>query len=231
MKGIGKVGIGLGVALMSLWILPGPAGAARPLNTDDAGTVAVNKFELDLGYGDESVGEINRGFSLLLRHGITERLDLYVGTECQLKPESGLDEVNIGFKGVLIPVKGNFPGFSLSVNLEPGQSEYFINAILSQPWGEKLLLHFNLGYTNPEAFKKGDIFWGGAFDWAVVKRFNLVGEFFGEEGLGSENTSTRSWLVGGKSSITDYLVLDIATGTKLSEDPGWYVTGGMTLTF
>lgn len=231
MRGIGKAGIGLGVALMSLWILPGQAGAARPLTTDDAGTVEAGKFEMEAGYGHEDFGGTCQGLTLGLKHGITEKMDLGVGTGWQFDPDEGAEEVSLSLKWSLIPAKDKFPGFSFSAGFAPSESEYFLNGILTQPLGEKLFVHVNLGYTVPEAYKDGVIFWGGAAEYAIHEKINLVGEVIGEEDISENNEDGRSWLLGGNAAVTDFLILDLGGGTRFSDDPGWFVTGGGTLSF
>ena len=231
MKGITKAGIGLGVALVGLCVLPGQALAARPLSTDDSGTVEAGKSEMEAGYGHEDFGGSCRGLSLGWKHGITERMDLGVGTGWQFDPDEGAEEVSLSLKWSLIPVKDRFPGFSFSAGFAPSGSEYFLNGIVTQPLGEKLSVHINLGYTVPEAYQDGAIFWGGAVEYAIHEKINLVAEAIGEEDISDNNEDCRSWLLGGNAAVTDFLTLDLGGGTRLSDDPGWFVTGGGTLSF
>lgn len=231
MNKIVKTGIWGALAMIGLWICPLRAEAARPLTTDDAGTVEAGKFEMEAGYGHEDFGESNRGLSWGLKHGITEKMDLGVATGWQFDPDEGAEEVSVGLKWSLIPVKDKFPGFSFSAGFTPGESEYSLLGILTQPLGKKLSLHFNLGYTVPEAFKDGVIFWGGAAEYAVHEKINLVGEVIGEEDISDNNEDCRSWLLGGNAAVTDFLTLDLGGGSRLSEDPGWFITGGGTLSF
>lgn len=231
MKGISIRDIGGGVILMGLLVLPGQAGAARPLTTDDAGTVEAGKFEMEAGYGHEDFGASCRGLSLSLKHGITARMDLGVGTGWQFDPDEGAEEVSLSLKWSLIPVKDKFPGFSVSAGFAPSESEYFLNGIVTQPLGEKLSVHVNLGYTVPEAYKDGVIFWGGAAEYAVHEKINLVAEVIGEEDISDNNEDCRSWLIGANAAVMDFLTLDLGGGTKISDDPGWFITGGGTLSF
>jgi hypothetical protein len=231
MKGITKAGIGIGAVLVSLLILPGRAGAARPLTTDDAGTVEAGKFEMEAGYGHEDFGELNQGAGVALRHGITARMDLWAGTSWQFDPENGPEGLEMGVKWSLLPAEEKKPGISFTFGFAPGESEYSLNGIISQPWGEKVTLHLNAGYTVPEALADGAVFWGGAVEYAVHEKINLVGEIIGDEDLSDADEDCRSWLLGGNAAVTDFLTLDLGGGTRLSDDPGWFITGGGTLSF
>jgi hypothetical protein len=231
MKGITKAGVGLGVALVSLWILPGQAGAARPLSTDDAGTVEARKSEMEAGYGYKDFGGTGQGISLGLKHGITEKMDLGVASGWQFDPDDGPEGMEIGVKWSLLPAKESQPGVSLTFGFAPGDPEYSLNGIVSQPLGEKLTLHLNAGYTVPEALADGAVFWGGAAEYAVHEKINLVGEMIGEEDLSDADEDCRSWLIGANAAVADFLTLDIGGGAKLSSDPGWFLDFGITLGF
>lgn len=221
-----------GVVVALLLLHPaGPGWAARPLTVDDAGTVEAGTFELEVGYEYEDFVESCQGISLGIKHGITEKMDFGVGTGWQLDPENGPEALELGVKWSILSAKERNPGVSFIFDFAPGETEYSLNGVLSQPVGGKLTLHFNAGYNVPDALADGVALWGGAFEFTIREDIHLMGEILGEEDLSDEDADRRSWLLGGNAAVTEFLTLDVGGGTEISSDPGWFVSGGATVGF
>jgi hypothetical protein len=106
-----------------------PSYAARPFVTDDAGTVALETFELETGvdfWKDAATGCNG------LKHGVTDRMDLGFGFGYSPQPEDerGFSGAELGLKFAIVPellavtAAGSF-----------GSSTFAINGILSKAFG------------------------------------------------------------------------------------------------
>ncbi len=164
--------------------------AARPFNTDDAGTVAACTYELELGY---DLGEGKGNFALSFKHGLTEKMDIGIGFGFNIisEPKNSFLPVELTLKYALIPDL-----LAASFTAEFGGSAYILNGIMTRVLGP-LEFDANFGYTTGDS----SITYAGGLIYSA-------GDFaFGAEVLGDKEM--QSWLVGGRYTIRDGLVVDV----------------------
>lgn len=164
------------------------AWAARPFATDDAGTVAPGTFETELG--SESWSDKGT-FSLGLKHGLTERMDLGISAGWAAWPEAErrFENAELSAKYALVPEL-----LSMSFATALGTSEYSLNGILSKGFGD-LGVNPNcaLGSLSLGAEVRGDQ--RAAQDWKVGGQLRPVESFAIDLGIGSTIASDPDWNV------------------------------------
>jgi len=230
------------ISISFIFSIASLVSAGRPLSVDDAGTVDLGIYELEIGIGyiedrDEN-GETE--LSLSIKHGLTERMDLgvslpYIVTTPQSgEGEAGMGDTELSTKFNLIKEKDRCPGFSMTLGMildtgeddkgiGAGKIDYSFNNVLTKKF-KSVDLHGNFGYTA----KAKTASFGVGLEYPVGKSINLVSELTGE----NKSDSPLEWLVGTNFSGRESLVLDFGIGTGLN-DPGCRlkVTGGLTLGF
>ncbi|MEO0216835.1 MAG: hypothetical protein ABIL70_04045 [candidate division WOR-3 bacterium] len=163
---------------------------ARPFGTDDAGTVSVGTYELELGY---DLWEETGAFGLGFKHGLTEKMDIGIGFGFNVisEPKNSFVPAEFALKYSLVPDL-----FAASFTAEIGGSAYALNGILTRGFGP-LELDVNLGYTTGDSsitYAEALIYYAGSFA-------------FGVESLGDKET--RTWLAGGRYTIKDGFLVDV----------------------
>lgn len=222
------------IILIGLLSLAPSTFAARPLTTDDAGTVDPQTFELEMGY-DFNKNQDNsedKSVNVSLKHGITERLDLCIALPYEVKPEQGLGSAEVGMKFSLLKEKENIPGVSFTFSPRLGASEYALNGILSKKIGQ-INAHLNLGYVaTGKVDEKGVTIYSGAIELPLSKNLVLVGEIVGEADADSNTKDILIGLLGGSLQVLDALVLDLGISTGFNDaSPKWKMTLGLTYGF
>ncbi len=162
---------------------------ARPFGTDDAGTVAQNSYELEVGYDIwKEIGTFDLGF----KHGLTEKMDIGIGFGFNIvsEPKNSFVPAELAFKYSLVP---DF--LAASFVAEIGGSAYALNGILTRGFGP-IELDANLGYTTGDS----SITYAGAFIYSIEK-FAFGGEVLGDK-------KAQNWLLGGRYTIKDGLMVD-----------------------
>jgi hypothetical protein len=187
------------------------AEAARPLTTDDAGTVGGGAFELEMGYDfsrDEDHTQ-NQSLGVSIKHGLIQRLDLCLALPYQIQPDEEFGDAQIGIKYLLSEETGNLPAFSLTLACESGRPDCALTGIASREIGD-LALHINLGYmASGLKGEDGVMLCAGAIECALSKSSTLVAELVGE--LDSDENALEA-LVGGNYRISEQVVLDLGIG-------------------
>ena len=242
-----------------LWLLtflvvyPVLVFAARPLSTNDSGT--VDKGSAELEYGVEFVNGFDNeiGITLAATFGVLSFLDF--GIEV---PYSFIDAKEAsdsdGFSDVTISSKLNFikdhdilPDSALSFSyktesandergLGTGRPEYSLTGIFSK-CGEEISLHLNLGYTFKKDFEDTDnedaLTYGLAAEYVLNNKVNLVAEISGDTVLKRQfHDNSCSALIGFNYSLRDNIVLDFGVNTEISHsDPDFKVISGITIAF
>ncbi len=203
--------------LMPLIFTLTPTFAARPFNTDDAGTVETGKFELETACNYwEKETELGASF----KHGITERMDIGVCVGyCMLPTEDRkFTGESIGLKFALIPEL-----LSVSFTSEFGNKSYITNFIMSKSFGP-ISIDANIGYQAQADINDADLTYG------LVAVYE-VGRF----GIGAEVCGTHEtinwWQVGSRFQIVEWLQFDIGLGGDFKKEPDFTATTGLWFTF
>ncbi|MFC1658374.1 transporter [Candidatus Omnitrophota bacterium] len=224
--------------------------AARPLCTDDAGTVAKNEFELETGI--EYVNQADKEVALcfVLKTGILDRMDLGIEVPYKFIDFQAGSKTD-GFDDIILVTKYNFlqetdtlPALSVSFSfksdsgnndrsLGTGKREYAINSILSKSL-HAITLHFNLGYVFKEDLPGEDLedvlIYSLAMEYPLNERLNLVGDITGEnECRNTFDDNSTAGLIGFNYSLTDIITYDLGVGFEISEaSPDFVVRTGLT---
>lgn len=207
----------LGVAGVCALLTHQMAYAARPFDTDDAGTVAPGTFEAEIG---SQSWQRNLALCTSLKHGLTERMDLTLSTGYTEYPESNrvFDNAQISAKFSLIP---NL--FSASVTTEVGTSEYTVRAILSKSF-DNFHVNMNLGgdFTGNER--------DANLEWKFAPSQSIDRFVVGAELLGNQHEA-QCWKAGGQYMINERFAADLGIGSTLVEHPDWRITAGFWFAF
>jgi hypothetical protein len=200
------------VAALAVALAAHEADAARPFQTDDAGTVAPGTTELEVGsqywsdYGSFTAG---------LKHGLTPRLDLgiYAGYASWPHESREFEAATLGLKLALVPSY-----FSASFSNELGSSDYTISGILSVPVGD-FSLNTNVGAEFVAGTREEEPAWGVQPQWNAS--FGTVGaELRGDDG------GATSWQVGTQVKVRPWLSIDAGLGSSLQGARKWTATTG-----
>lgn len=240
--------ISLAICLM---IFPQLSFTARPLSTNDAGTVEKGAFEIEHGIEYVNGFDNETTMSLVITRGLLNNLDL--GVEVPYKfidskeaeNENGFSDISICTKLNILSAKEILPDASLNFNyksdsandekgLGTGKPEYSLNAIFSKSL-EQIALHLNIGYSFKEDFadedNKDTLTYGLALEYPLNDKFNLVGEISGDTVLKRKfHDNACSALLGLNYALSDNLTLDLGAKTEISHaDPDFTITCGITL--
>ncbi len=213
--------------------------AARPLSTDDAGTVEKEKFETEISFDHcQSRPEGTcQSPAFFIKHGLTDRLDFGLGFSHSTDKDAdgntvgwGMSPLEIGFKMALLKENQTMPDISLSAGYETGGTEYGLNMIFSRGYGN-LGLHVNLGYDSPgEAMAKGSVGSALAAEYTLAGKYRLCAEFNAEALDDGSEVVGNSGLVGGS---LDFGLLIWDAGLRLHDHhgPKATITSGITAGF
>jgi len=225
------------------------AYGARPLSTDDAGTVEKGHFEIESGFEYVKQNDEEYNLSFVLKHGVSENLDL--GIEIPYKfinfresdDTDGIGDMTITSKYRFLDESGSLPSLSLSFSMktETGNGEeslgtsevdYGFNGIMSKETG-KLNSHLNIGYTFVGEPGKNSFSYGWAMECQINENLNILGEITGETICdGDFDDNPCSGLVGLNHSITEMITFDCGMGYEISDASSDYtIVAGLTLGF
>lgn len=226
---------------LSIWLLcmALPVLAARPLDTDDAGTVEKGKFETELSfdYCQHRFDGKGQSPAMAIKHGLTDRLDFGLGFSHSTDRDAdgntvvwGMSPLEVGFKLALIKERPQLPDISLSAGFETGLAGYGLSLILSRGYGN-LGLHYNLGYNSPgEAMVKGSIGTSLALEYTLAEKYRICGELNSEILDDRSEVFENSGLVGVSATLGP---LDWDLGVRIHDQrgPKTTITTGITAGF
>ena len=213
--------------------------AARPLDTDDAGTVERGKSEAELffeycQYRPDGSCQVP---GVTVKHGLTDMLDIGLGFSHSTDRDAegntlgwGVSPLEVGLKFALLKGKEVWPDISISAGFETGSPEYGMNLILSRehgPWG----VHYNLGYdASGEAMVNGSMRTSMAAVYAFSDRVRICGELGGEIMDDGSEVLGNSGLIGGSVTIGP---VDWDLGFRIYDQrgPQTTITTGITAGF
>ncbi len=232
--------------ITAVLILSAPAFAARPLNTDDAGTVDQGKFEIEAGVEVEKAKDIDEtatGLAVQVKYGILDNLDAGIEIPYAASDPSGIGDATVKGKINFVEETESAPAISLGIDIKlangdkdqglgTGYVDYGINGILSKEFGPAVC-HANLGYTivgvEEGTDSENTISYGIAVEFPVDDQLTVVGEIFGAS---VENASANplDLQIGGYWSINDTARVDGGLDFGLSDaSPEYKATVGITL--
>lgn len=224
---------------LSIFLTASSLFAARPLSTDDAGTVDKEKYEAELSfdYCQYRPDGTCQAPGISIKHGLTDRLDFGLGFSHSTDKDAdgntvdwGMSPLEIGFKMALLKEHQTLPDISLSVGYEAGETEYGLTLILSREYGN-LGLHYNLGYNSPgEALIKGRIATSLAAEYTFAEKYRICAELNGEVLDDRAEVIGNSGLIGGS---VDFGFLAWDAGVRLHDQrgPKTTITTGITAGF
>jgi hypothetical protein len=228
--------------------------AARPLTTDDAGTVEKRKFQVETGFDFIRQDNHDKEYfpSLTLTYGLLERMDIGVGSAylfvnpVEGKKVNGFSDTPLKVKYRFLDQKDWIPSFaasgtfkiptaSKSKGIGSGKVDFNINTIFQWNLSERWQLYTNLGYTFiGEHQVKNEFNYSIAGQFALSDKWALVGEVFG---LNNFNSNKRDDAISGLVGIqyillTDKLVLDAGVEVGMNKAaPDFRFTTGVTFFF
>ncbi|MBU1355665.1 MAG: hypothetical protein KJ620_03790 [Candidatus Edwardsbacteria bacterium] len=224
---------------LSIVLTAAPLFAARPLDTDDAGTVEKGKFETELSFGyciyrPDGTGQIP---GIAIKHGLTDRFDLGLGFSHSTDKDAdgnsvawGMSPLEVSFKLGLFRERPTLPDISVSAGFEKGNNGYGLNLILSREYGN-LGLHYNLGYNaSGEAMVKGSIATSLAAEYIFMEKYRVCGELNSEILDDRSEVLENSGLIGGSSDFGP-LIWDLGLRIHDQRGPKATITTGITAGF
>jgi hypothetical protein len=191
--------------------------SARPFFTDDAGTVEKVTFEVETG---ADVWKDATGAGIVVKHGITERMDMGIGFGHTFLPENerGSSGAELALKFGLIPDL-----LSLSACGCFGGRHYQAALIFSREFGP-VAIDANAGM---EAMMDED---DAGLIYAVCCHGNIGRVTLGAEAAGTHR-GMDLWQAGGSVEIVDWLAIDAALNGDFDADITLSVTAGLTFLF
>lgn len=224
------------------------AHAARPLVIDDADPVDRGIFEFDAGVTFEGyTGAEHWDFPFGLTYGLVKDVEVGIAFGGQIAEtthrESGIGDLGIGAKWrflesssmgarhALVPIV-KLPTADERKGLGSGETDYDLTWIVSWALGERMGLHYNLGYTWIGGFEKNLVHYGIALDYQLAGPVQWVGEVYAENEATRIQDADAACNTGLRWLPTDALMLDVAAGTRIHGDaPDITLTMGMTYSF
>ena len=216
-----------------------PARAARPLLTDDAGTVEQGKIDLEPAYDlvmSRPDGSSNAP-SLTIKHGLTGRMDIGIAFSHETDKDGdghtmtwGMSPLALMIKMALVKGQPVLPDVSFSAAAATGASEYGLNLIASKTVG-RFGIHGNLGYeASGQQMVRGEVATGLAAEYSFAGRFRAVAEFNSEMTDDLKQVNGNSGLVGGSVSVGSSM-FDLGVRLYDRRGPKTGLTAGYTIVF
>ena len=237
-----------GVVLFS-----GNAFAARPLTTDDAGTVEKGKFQVETGFDFIRQDNHDKEYfpSLTLTYGLFERMDIGVGSAylfvnpVEGKKVNGFSDTPLKVKYRFLDQKDWIPSFAVSgtlimptasksKGLGSGKVDFNINNIFQWNLSKRWQLYANFGYTFIGEHQVNNEFnYSIAGQFVLSDKWALVGEVFGLNNFnGNKSDDPISGLVGIQYMLSDNFVLDAGMEIGMNKAaPDFRFTTGVTFFF
>lgn len=226
-------------------IAASPVLAARPLVTDDFGTVDPGKYELEVGYNSttpKAAGSAtSTGLGVSFKRGFTDSFDLGIEAPYSLTAPTGLGDAILHAKYKALTV-GEDEGLTARLDLKltngdsasglgSGYTDYTAMLIYSKPFGG-IKTHYNLGYTlvgvasgAPEANVTN---YSAALEKEVATGIEVVGEYYGTSMTGG---STSNVQIGGRWQALEAVRFDAGYSLALNDSSDNVATAGLTAEF
>ncbi|MFC1667704.1 transporter, partial [Candidatus Omnitrophota bacterium] len=217
-------------------IIPSVTYAARPISTDDAGTVEKRRIEIESGFEYVKQADEENNLSFVLKYGIIKNLDLGIEIPYtfidfnESANVDGMGDIQCTTKYHFLDETQNLPALALSCSiktktgdkgLSSGEVDYALTGIMTKEIRE-FTTHVNFGYTivgEPEGEKLDDIFsYGLAIEYPVNEKLNIAGELTGETIFdGDFDDNPCSALTGLNYAFSEIVTFDFGVGFEISE--------------
>ncbi len=242
------------VLIFCMVLFSGNVFAARPLTTDDAGTVEKGTFQVEGGFDFIRQDNHDKEYfpSLTLTYGLFERMDMGIGSgylfihPAEGKKVNGFSDTPLKVKYRFLDQKDWIPAFAVSgtliiptasksKGLGSGKVDFNINTIFQWNLSKRWQLYTNFGYTVIGEHKVNDEFnYSIAGQFVLSDKWALVGEIFGVNNFnGHKRDDPISGLVGMQHIlISDKLVLDAGVEIGMNKAaPDFRLSVGLTFLF
>lgn len=216
-----------------------PLRAARPLATDDAGTVEAGRFEAELAYEHTQCrpGGLCQSPIFMIKHGLTPRMDIGLAFGHQTEKDGegntvtwGTTPLAVGIKAALLKDQKTLPDLSFSAGFETGSSGWSLNAIASKEVSG-LGLHLNIGYNGAaESMVRGSYGFGLAAEYDLFDKLRLCAELNSEMLDDGHEVLGNSGLVGGSLDL-GFGTWDLGGRVYDKRGPRWQAVTGFTFGF
>jgi hypothetical protein len=236
-----------------LLLLPSSTFAARPLTTEDTGTVEKGEFQLETGFDFARQDNHDKEFapSMTLTYGLLSRMDMGIASgylfvhPAEGKKENGFADTEVKVKYRFMDEKDGLPSFaalgkvkiptaSESKDLGSGKTDFSIIAIFQKNISKRLTLYLNLGGTFiGEHRVNSELNYSLAGQFVLSDKWALVGEIVGVNNFnGRKGDDPLSGLLGTQHTITDRIIWDAGVEIGMSKAaPDFRITTGLTLLF
>ena len=247
---------GLFIGILSISI---SALAGRPLAVDDADPLECGQFQFDIGTAyEKDAGYKHWDVPFGLTYGLAPRLDVGAAFGGQFEERTELSEdtgrqrtenetdvgdLSLGAKWQAVescPLGARHalaaavkvPTADDQKEMGSGKTDYDLTWIISKSIGDKTGVHLNLGYAWIGGPEEDILHYGLALDYQLEDSIQWVGEMFAERELTGDADTVAQFNTGFRWNPADSLTLDIAAGSKLSnEAPDFIATLGLTWEF
>lgn len=236
------------LVLLVFLSLPAPSQAARPLATDDPGTVALSHFEAELGYTlDQPRGGADKSSCLAAagKYGLLENLDLGFELPYSLSPDSGLGDIVLKGKYRFLEGSDSLPALAVRADIKTstgdankglgsGRMDYGAHLLISKTW-EPVAVAADLGYVivgvptgEPSA---NALFYGLSLTYAAWDKADLMAELTGSSISGASESPIQVQL-GANYALLEGLKIDAGATLGLNDAASKYLgTVGLTYGF
>ncbi|HLV30944.1 MAG TPA: hypothetical protein VKY57_05185 [Chitinispirillaceae bacterium] len=191
--------------------------AARPFDTDDAGTVAQGEFEIETG---TDFGRDLFSGNMGVIHGLTNRMDVALEGNYQRFPknEREFSAAQLGLKFSLIPDL-----ISISAQGSFGDNVYASTIILSKRF-MSFTIDANVGIEIAGNSNDSDV------SFALCCLYEGDRFSAGAEITGISN-GDKTWLAGGNMAVTEWLAVDMAITSDFDKSAQIKGLAGLTFFF
>jgi hypothetical protein len=236
-----------------LFLLSSSVFAARPLTTDDAGTVEKGKFQFETGFDFTRQDNHDREISpsLTISYGLLEKMDVGIGSGYLFvlpkegENENGFGDTELKLKYRLLDERDWMPSFAMTGNLKiptaseskglgSGKTDFGINTIVTKNLSKRWVIHLNFGYTFlGEHGVNNEFNYSAAAQFILSDKWALVGEIVGVNNFnGRKGDDPISGLLGTYYLISENVIWDAGVEIGMNKAaPDFRLTTGLTLLF
>lgn len=216
-----------GVALLVLGAsAPGRADAARPFVTDDAGTLAPAECEIEPVAGRSRARGEPHTTALTLQGGCGIGAGSQLGAAVTRERRAGASDMLFGLGGKTAlgtagpgPEPASFAlGWSAGFARPAGESRHFAGyglvLIATQPLGDALQAHVNLGWARDQLARSHALTWAAALERRLDAAFDVGLEAFGD------NHGSRSIGGGLRWTLNERVSANLSVAREFGRDTG-----------